>query len=103
MSGALSVSEHAGVIATLVRGDQVVTIHKTGLPSVALRAVARACDRYGWKVRSLSSPVTVYRDLDGARDQRSGDQRGGKTGGTVKAARPEWAMLGKIGRTDLLA
>lgn len=100
MSGALSVSEYDGVIATLVRGDQVVTIHRTGLPSVALRAVARACDRYGWKVRSLSSPVTVYRDLEGARDQ---SRRGSTVGETVEAARPEKSMLGKIGRADLLA
>jgi hypothetical protein len=106
VSGQLSVTPETGVIATLVRGEQVASIHVTGTPTVALGKVVRLCDRYGWKIRCLSSPATIFRDLGGSRAATS-PQRGdmyidhGEPPQT-RVAVPEPLMLTKLGRQDLL-
>lgn len=106
MSGQIAVPPSAGIIATLVRGEQVASIHVTGTPTEALRKVVRLCDRYGWQIRCLSSPATIYRDIDGSRAAPS-PQRGdmfndhGKPPQT-RIATPEQRMLARLGRGDLL-
>jgi hypothetical protein len=110
MSGDLYVEPDAGVIAVLVRNGLERVVHLAGTPLAALHEVAALCDREGWRVRVLSSPVTVYRDLKGSR----GHVKRGTTYGRDKwagvfyapppeneVAVPERAMLGKIGRMDL--
>jgi hypothetical protein len=106
VSGQLSVPASAGVIATLVRGDQVASIHVTGAPTVALEKVVRLCDRYGWRIRCLSSPATIFRDLGGSRAAPS-PQRGDMYNDhgeppQTRVATPEQKMLARLGRGDLL-
>ena len=107
MSGALYTDPGAGVIATLVRGSQVVAIHCAGTPRFALRTVVKRCDRYGWKIRTLSTPTTIYRDLQGTRmhaHSRRVDSLDTHGAGPTDSqlALPEIFMLNKIGRMDLL-
>lgn len=88
------------VIATLTGGH---VMHATGSRREALRDIARVCDARGVKVRCLSTPQTIYRDLNGHR-------RKSPAGGTVTGAdweapasleRPEPHYLALIGRKDL--
>jgi len=94
-----------GCIATLTNGTTTHVQHFTGVGPEAVRSVAAFCDRHGMRVVSLSTPETVYRDLQGSREVQS--MRRGRVTGIEKplAARvdvPERWMLGKIGRRELL-
>ena len=84
----------AGVIATLDDGS---VIHCSGLVKKALGEVAAYCDRYDLRVATLSTPRTVAADLAVRDTYLNG--LGRKTG----ALTPEASLLGRIGRTDLLA
>lgn len=102
----LSPSERAdyGVIATLDDGSVIV---RKGTPTDALLAVADYCDVHGFKIRTLSSPETIYRDLQGTRDGLSDTERGGplnphNTHRSQLLALPEFNMVARIGRSDLL-
>lgn len=92
--------DEAGVIATLVDTDtgQTVAFHVPGLVRPAVEAIAERCDAMGdtWKVRSLSTPRTITRDLKGSRGLDH-------PGGLMTEAPPEQNLLGKLGRYDLLA
>ena len=65
----------------------------------ALRLICRELDaRPGsWTITVVSTPTTIYRDLQGSRLQE-----GRNTSGQFLQL-PEEKMLGKIGRLDLLA
>jgi hypothetical protein len=75
-----------------------------------LRAVAGELDALPgqWLVETISTPATVYRDLQGTRKRLDLD---GQAGGVRphhddiahEDFRPERVMLGSIGRLDLLA
>jgi hypothetical protein len=93
-----------GVIATLPDGKRSFAEHFVGVNTIATRAIADHCDTFGLKIVCLSTPETIYRDLQGDRhhdtDQvRAGDHRAPRDGVTT----PETIMLGRIGRLDLLA
>lgn len=89
----------AGVIASLTRGDEERSVHFPG--AGAISRIADYCDKHDWKIRCLSTPQTVYRDLQGTResveDTIAGDRRTGLAGQSV-----ELRMLGRIGRIDLV-
>lgn len=65
----------------------------------ALRRVIRDCRRHGWKIRVVSTPVTITRDLEGSRSQPAA-RRTAQTGGT-QLNLPEPMMLGQIGALDV--
>lgn len=72
----------------------------------ALREVCAILDRCGGKVETISSPTTIWRDLQGTRAAMAVSERPrvvsmGTVGGQVTT--PEAQMLGRIGRLDLLA
>lgn len=71
------------------------TLHEKGLPLSALRSI---CDRLdlregSWRIVSVSTPETIFRDLQGTRRHEGRDL----------LQLPEQAMLARIGRRDLLA
>ena len=72
--------------------DERIVLHRTG--SDALRQVCDVLDeREGdWRVLTISTPTTIYRDLQGTRYRAWGDS----------TQCPEPHMLGIIGRKDLL-
>ena len=86
-----------GVIATLVRGDELLTLHLIGSRHDTMIDLAERCDREGWLVQSLSTPETVARDLAGTRHY----PRGARRKSPDALALPESSMLGVIGRADL--
>lgn len=92
--------DEAGVIATLVDVDSGATtsFHVPGLARDAIRVAAARCDAMGatWKVRSLSTPRTVLRDLRDARGSL-------RSNGFAAQVTPEPTLLGQVGRHDLLA
>lgn len=81
-----------GVIATLVdsESDEVRVVQGSGTTKEATREIAALCDARGpsWRVRSLSHPLSVYRDLINA--------------GRDRAPQTEGQLLGLIGRKDLV-
>lgn len=97
-----------GVIATLVRGDEVLVKHFDVDPlryfaripvsgsgtKDAIKPLVEFCDAGGWKVRTISSPATIFRDLQGNRP-RGAEARDGAT-----VLRPEHQLLANRG--DLL-
>lgn len=87
MSRAADLAE-AGFITTLVRGDELLSVHVTGERREALRQLAERCDREGWRVKTVSTPETIVRDLQGPRRHS-------------RSTRPERILLGMIGRLDL--
>lgn len=94
----------AGGIATLVRAHEVAVVHAVG--TGWLREVAAYCDREGYRVRTLSTPNTVYNDLQGPRvGAVASNHRFARSSGQPddQVHTPERSMLGRIGRLDLLA
>ena len=95
-----------GCIATLTRDGVRHSRHFAGNGTDATRAVADYCDRHGYHVECLSNPSTIYRDLQGTRAQvktNNVDSHFYAPPPVNDLATPEMFMLGKIGRTDLLA
>jgi hypothetical protein len=84
----------AGYIVTALRQDtgESWTLHRAGRG--ALAAVCKVLDdaEGDWRVLTISTPETVYRDLQGTRYVEWGD----------RILTPEVGMLGKIRRLDLL-
>lgn len=88
--------DEGGVTVTIQRDDgKLRTLVGEGPVLKALRAVAEDIDRLngldprgGWKVASVSTPRTIYADLQGMRDEL--------------AQSPERLLLGRIHRLDLL-
>lgn len=83
-----------GVIATIVNtktGDTRTLNFAHGTTVEAAREVAERCDEMGpeWKVRTISHPLTILRDLKGRNEG-------------PKAHPPELILFGRIGRKDLL-
>lgn len=92
-----------GCVATLTDG---VSRHFTGEGADSTRAVADYCDKHGLRVVCLSTPATVYRDLQGGRWNDNAPERARVTSSARPhegLALPEPRMLAAIGRTDLLA
>lgn len=97
--------EKYGVIATLEDGDgrrfaeQFVGRNATAVVVVLCRAK-------GWRIVSLSTPETIYRDLQGTREPLNRDERGSRAKGYAslpdRVNRPEVAMLAKLKAGDLL-
>lgn len=79
----------------------------TGPPLGALRAPCVELDeRPGWKVAVISSPSSIYRDLQGTRSERVQQVAGSKSGkssgpGDDRLELPESYLLGRVGRLDL--
>ncbi len=77
-------------LANIATGELRLEVVRGGLTTKqATRIVCNLCDELGgdWKIRTLSSPVTIVSDL-----QNRGQER----------VRPEGRMLGSLGRMDLL-
>jgi hypothetical protein len=92
-----------GCIATLTDGT---TQHFTGAGKAATRAVAAYCDEHGCKVVCLSTPSTIYRDLQGTRmmtHDRNSDSLFYAPPPDDNLGLPEPFMLALIGRGDLVA
>ena len=83
-----------GMIATLTDGH---VMHALGSRRAALLAVVAECDRRGVRVQSLSTPQTIFRDLQGSRD----DHHGHLAEGPAFVSLPERSLLGYVGRLDL--
>jgi hypothetical protein len=81
-----------GIIATLSDG---YVLHAIGSRREALRTIAAECDRRDVSVRTLSTPQSIFRDLQGSREELDRD------GGASHSRWPEASLLGYIGRTDL--
>lgn len=88
-----------GCIAALSDG---VSRHFVGAGKDATRAAADYCDAHGLKVVCLSTPGTIYRDLQGSRDIAAPHQAD-RRGRQAFLRLPEQGMLNAIGRQDLLA
>lgn len=94
-----------GCIATLTDGERVFTQHFTGNGAEATQAVADFCDAHGFRIVTLSTPTSIYRDLQGTRAPltvRTGRVTGEEKPLNDRVDVPELNMLGKIGRRDLL-
>ena len=91
-----------GVNVTLVRDGESAAFHFPG--STAMRDLAAFCDRYGYTVACISTPRTIYRDLQGTRealaDLTAGNPHEKHRSGQLNT--PEAAALSRIGRKDLL-
>jgi hypothetical protein len=85
-----------GVIVTAreQETDERIVLHKSGTTTEALLAVADDLDaREGvWRILTISTPTTVYRDLQGTRLQVRHDH----------LERPEHWWLARINRRDLM-
>jgi len=94
-----------GVIATLVRGAEVESRHFPG--PAASESLAAYCDKHGWRVRTISTPQSIYRDLQGTREHLAnvtGRAEAGFDAGRRRSRHTsvEAMSLGGIKRTDLL-
>ena len=93
-----------GLIATTSDG---ASRHFVGNGREATRALADYCDRHGLRVVCISTPGTIYRDLQGTRRTTETTQRRHRV--TAEAhtlerfALPEQSYLAAIGRLDLVA
>lgn len=98
-SGGFSLGSHTqnalGCIATYDNGD-VRHFHQRDY----VRAAAEHADAHSTLIVSLSTPLTIFRDLQGTRGQL--EPRHNTTQPPDRIAVPEVSMLGKIGRRDLL-
>lgn len=99
-----------GVIGTAQNSatGKTVSMHRAGPPTIAVAEIAAEVDKLGanWKIVSLSTPASVYRDLQGTRYHRiKGDARNKLMGrqSAHDARTQEKALLGRIGRLDLLS
>ncbi len=93
-----------GCNATLDRGGERESFHFPG-PD-APQKLAAFCDRFGYRVVTISTPRTIYRDLQGTREQLSDRGRYSllqNAQRTNQVDRPEAKYLSRIGRKDLLA
>lgn len=98
-----------GLLVTFTDGERQRVVARSG--ARATRCLAEAisiAERWPgeWKVAVISTPTTIYRDLQGSREVR--DLRSGRRVASVGSragafATPEQRMLGKIGRMDMLA
>jgi len=96
-----------GVIVTAQHDDgRLRTLHIPGPSRAALREVCEQIDEMGegWFIAAISTPRTIYRDLQDARS--AGGGRGHMTTGRdnrfMADPRPELIMLDAVGRRDLL-
>lgn len=101
----------AGIIVTAEHenGPPQISFHIGGAPRAALLAACERIDRLGggWFIVSLSSPASIYRDLQGTRLLEPSSYRISTNMNDPKryAADPrttELQLLGGIGRLDLL-
>lgn len=99
----------AGVIVTAEHeaGEPLVTFHVAGPSQAALREACELIDTFGggWFVRSLSTPRTVYSDVQGRSMETNWyAHKRGRNGLRlfVNDPRPEVNMLAAVGRLDLL-
>lgn len=74
--------------------------HFTGSARDALTDAAAHADSRDLRVRTISTPQTIYRDLHGTREQLDTDKD--KKHRSTGTNTPEARMLGMIGRKDLL-
>jgi len=92
-----------GYLVSLVRpaDGEERTIHVVGTAWGAMTEMLNVIARWegDWRVRCISSPSTIYRDLDGSR-RPMGVYR--QTGRTFDPFQIERWMLAQVGRTDLL-
>lgn len=96
-----------GCIATLTRRGETTALHFTGNGLEATRAVADYCDAHGWRILALSTPATIFRDLQGSREMTKRAPGSGTSWFYAdppanELALPEETMLSRIGRLDLL-
>lgn len=93
-----------GIIATLrnMTDGRMKSMHETGPFVTSVSKIAATCDALGpeWRIVSLSSPTSIFRDLQGTRNQRIGD---GTRQASYDPRTAECKLLGKIKRLDLLA
>jgi hypothetical protein len=94
-----------GILVTLREqtSGHLKTVHETGPTREALE---RVCDyteslEGDWKIVSVSTPGSIFRDLQGRRGQHE-DARHEKNGGFSDPRTTEWNSLGRIGRLYLL-
>ena len=92
-----------GATATIINLDtgEWGAVVRTGTNTIeALRAIVERIDVLGpaWRIACISTPVTILRDLQGSRVRIDGSLKP-----SLPPHRPEWALLGRIGRLDLLA
>ena len=76
------------------------TLHRGGKPTAALRAIIEALERDegDWRIVSVATPPTIYRDMQGIRE--AVDQQGRK--GDWDPRQAEIYYLRSIGRLDML-
>jgi hypothetical protein len=97
-SGGMRAQDGITVFVSSADGERDVLMYACLPIRGALTEVCRDLDaREGrWYIDVISSPTTIWRDLQGERWQTGRDTSGGF------APRPEARMLGAIGRLDLL-
>lgn len=96
-----------GVIVTLEHDDgpPLLSFHKPGRVTDAMRAAVFACDALGasWRIVSISTPRSIFRDLQGPRTMREREPRADETQREGHDPRDfEARELSKLGRLDLL-
>lgn len=100
-------AEHGAMVQLEHELGAVEWHYLVGPPTAALRALCAELDeRPGWKVAVISSPSTIYRDLQGARSERVQQVAGSKSGkssgpGDDRLHLPEQNLLARVGRLDL--
>lgn len=101
-----------GVIVTCshIDGPPLWTFHIPGGSGNALKTACRMIDArgIGWRILSVSSPQSIYRDMSGTRQDHSVRESVGRTTGSSNRRNEdprsyELMMLGRTGRLDLLA
>lgn len=98
------------VTAAHENGPPLYTFHVSGPSLAALREACQIIDGLddGWYVQSVSTPRTIYRDLQGTRQDHSKRPRVANFSGASKVRFPddprsaEIKMMGQVGRLDLL-
>jgi len=89
-------------------GDQQVVVRSGAPPTVLLREAIALAERWEgeWKIRVISTPTTIYRDLQGSRRPLAlagNEDHVRRRPVAHNDFRPERQMLALIGRRDLLA
>lgn len=99
-----------GVIVTAVHADgpPLWTFHVPGGAGDALRQECLEIDARGdrWMIQAVSSPTSIFRDLQGTRQQHRERNYGGSLNDSPLSEDPrsfEIIALSKIGRLDLRA
>lgn len=94
-----------GVIVTAreQQTGRVKTMHQIGAPTGAIHEVVETLDSMegDWKVVSISTPASIYRDLQGGRSVRADDQYEHRPH-LSDPRTTEVSMLSRLGRLDLL-